>query len=653
MSSHFKLKAIVEGSEVVGESLELTGNKSFKVFPVEKNTTQSPIRGSAVVSILSKNHSISLTHKINDLPDPDPSATKYSYVMNLYTSGSTPVPAADKENQDTAYIMASRGKTTYGSTNLATQKIIISDAYTTQAAVRAAVGDFSSYSGGVEYNKGAIMTLFTFVMYYKFAEEVSGVVVPPPVPDEDTPESHRKRIPCRPSANVNDWIVNSSIGYIVEFKTDSAGAWQRRFFNTWADFIAFWDSICTNTTDYYDMVFYYIFQGTVQFNESSNERVGPITVTEIDNGKGEGIHGARNLYLVPAQQKGRNIYGAAIIPASASSLDSQGMWSFGDMNEYTIQQNKLTAESSGTFRYKPKFRIKSSSSYYARSIAVITNGSVITNPDGAGTVDYQYIGQPFILRLYKENANGISKQSMRPYYKLTPTSSPLGTEYWKDSNQIMGAQNFNPIQYDQWSGEFYYLHLRDSGYRGFISGPISGDHGMCIFQLIPICFYSWTGDQYTTRDYIDGEGGVGTKGVNYVNRYTRYESAIGGADTPGQNSTDKYKAAFLKWPNEDDNNAPDHICPTGVIESLLSQMGKNWENWIQDFGDYKYIDRVMFAPVLWTQKRLEEDAGLRTYLSQPRFGYYLLSPWVPDAELDNTPDAIYRIGIDGLDIQIQ
>ena len=164
MSSHYKLKATIDGTEVVGESLELTGNKAFKVFPIGQNNTKAPIRGSAVVSILGKNHSISLNHKVNDSPDPEPSSTKYSYIMNMYVSGTTPVADADKENQDTAYVMASRGKTTYDSTGHSTQKIIISDAYTTQAAVRAAVGDFSSYTGGVEYNQGSVMTLITYVL---------------------------------------------------------------------------------------------------------------------------------------------------------------------------------------------------------------------------------------------------------------------------------------------------------------------------------------------------------------------------------------------------------------------------------------------------------------------------------------------------------
>ena len=182
---------------------------------------------------------------------------------------------------------------------------------------------------------------------------------------------------------------------------------------------------------------------------------------------------------------------------------------------------------------------------------------------------------------------------------------------------------------------------------------MQGDWGLMAFQLIPICIYAWAGGQYTCRDYIDGEGGVGTKGVNYVNRYNRYESAIGGADTDRTGpSTDKYKAAYLKWPNDDGDNSPDHICSTGVIESQLSQMGKNWATWVKDFGDYKYLDRVMFAPVLWTNKRLEEYADFRTFLSSPKFGYYLLSPWCPDAEIDNNPEAIYRIHINGLKIEM-
>lgn len=648
MSSHYKLKATIDGTEVVGESLELTGNKSFKVFPVEKNETQIPIRGSAVVSILGKNHSISLNHKVNDSPDPEPSSTKYSYIMNMYVSGTTPVAAADKENQDTAYVMASRGKTTYDSTGHSTQKIIISDAYTTQAAVRAAVGDFSSYTGGVEYNKGSVMTLITFVMYYKFAEESGGVVVPPPVPDENTPASHRKRIPCRPSAAVNDWIVNGSVGYIVEFKATESGAWQRRFFNAWSDFIQFWDSIYTNTTDYYDMVFYYIYQGTVQFNELLNERTGPITITEIDNGKGVGIHGAKNLYLVPAQQSGKTTYGAAMISATADMLDTgYGKWFFDDLTITQIANNRLTAAAKGTYNLKPRFRISSANKAF--NIATVTGGSMIVNPEGAGTLSYQYVGQPFILKVFKETANGIIKDYLRPYYKQEGTSQ--STSLWKSSINLMGSQNFNPLQYDQWSGEFHYLHTRDIGCRGFIAGPMQGNYGMCILQLIPMSLYPMFGlNPYTVNDDLDGEGGVGTKGINYVNRYTRYESAMGSAG-----NDDKYKAAFLKWPNEDGNNDPDHISP-GIIESLLSKMGKNWEHSYQNDSNYTIVDRVMMVPVLWTETRLEDDATFRTKLinGDLGFGYYLLSPNAKDAEIDNPAvDAIYRIHIDGLDIQIQ
>lgn len=647
MSSHYKLKATIEGVEVVGESLELTGNKAFKVFPVEKNNTNAPIRGSAVVSILGKNHSISLNHKVNDSPDPEPSSTKYSYIMNMYVSGTTPVAAADKENQDTAYVMASRGKTTYDSTGHYTQNIIISDAYTTQAAVRAAVGDFSSYTGGMEYNKGSVMTLITFVMYYKFAEESGGVVVPPPVPDEDTPASHRKRIPCRPSAAVNDWIVNGSVGYIVEFKTTESGDWQRRFFNAWDAFIAFWDSIYTNTTDYYDMVFYYIYQGTVQFNELLNERTGPITITEIDNGKGIGIHGAKNLYLVPAQQSGKTTYGAAMVSATDDMLDTgYGMWSFDDLTITQIANNRLTAVAKGTYSLRPKFRIQSANKAF--NIATVTS-SLISNPDGAGTLSYQYIGQPFILKIYKETANGIIKDYLRPYYRQEGTSQ--STSLWKSDINIMGSQNFNPLKYDGSVDGVHALHVRDIGCRGFLSGPMSGNYGLCIFQFIPMSLYPMFGlNPYTVNDDLDGEGGIGTKGINYVNRYTRYESAMGSAG-----NDDKYKAAFLKWPNEDGNNDPDHISP-GIIESLLSKMGKNWEHDYQNNGNYTIVDRVMLVPVLWTETRLEDDATFRTKLinGDLGFGNYFLSPNAKDAEIDNSAvDAIYRIHIPGLDIQIQ
>ena len=652
MASHYKLKATIGSTEVVRESLELTGSKSFKVFPVEKNETQAPIRGSAVVSILGKNHSIQLNHRTYTHEDVEPSATKWSYVENLYTTGTTPVPSADIKRQKTGYARASRGTTIYQSPMSPSRTLIISRAYTTYQSLIDTVGDFSDPTVGTIYQKNSIMSLFTFVMFYKYASEVEGVVIPPV--DDGTPASNKARIPCRPEASgAPEWIRGRGIAYQVNFTHVNSGSGTRSF-GTWNEFITFWNSIKTNS-EYTDAVFHYIYQGIVDFNESLSERPGSgygnITISEIDNG--DGIHGAEPLYLILSQQEGKNNYGAAIMPASSSSLDSQGgTWSFDDLSAYTISQNKLSGNN-GVYTFKPKFKIKSSSSYYARSISVITGGSVIVNPDGADTVDYQYIGQPFILKLYKENANGIEGQYMRPYYKITAESSSTGTEFWKDSINIMGAQNFNPIQYDEYiHPDFYHLHLRNSGYRGFISGPTDGDHGMFILQLIPMCIYTWTGDEFTMEDDLDGEGGVGTKGINYVNRYDRYESAIGGADTPGQNSTDVYKAAFLKWPNEDGNNAPDHIDPTGIIESLPSKMGKTWENWVQNFGEYKFINRVMFVPVLWTQKRLEEYPDMRSYLSSASFGSYLLSPGISDAEIDTNPSCIKSLLINGIDIQI-
>lgn len=654
--SHYKLKANIDGSEVIAESLELTGSKAFKVFPDSRNETQAPIRGSAVVSILGKNHSIQLNHKVKTYEDPEPSTTKWSYIKNLYIDGSTPVPASDEKNQDTGYVRASRGKTTYGTVNdTPTQTIIVSDGFINYTALMNKVGDFSSNPGGTTYSKGAIMTLFTFAMYYKYSTEQGGQVIPPV--DDGTPASNKARIPCRPDFSAApDWFKNASIIYKVDYTTSSGS--DSITYDNWPDFIAFWDSICTNPS-YTDATFEYLFKGTFEFNESLNQRgSNTVTISEIDNGKGVGIHGAKPLYFAISQQEGRTIYGVSLVPANANMLDSQGMWGFDDLSIHEIYNNKLGRYSADLYTYIPKFKIKSSTSGYARGISVITGGSVITNPDGAGTFEYQYIGQPFILKLFKETANGIEKNYFRPYYKPTESTGQNSTEFWKDSIQLLGSQNFNPLIYDGYN-EFYYLHVRKSsegaGFRGFLSGPMSGDYGLCALQLIPICIYAWGTGQYTCRDYIDGEGGVGTKGVNYVNRYNRYESAIGSADTDRTGpSTDKYKAAFLKWPNEDDNNAPDHICPTGVIESVLSQMGKNWENWVQNNGNYKYLDRVMLVPVLWTQIRLEESSGFRTFLnSQGRFGNYLFSPWISDSEIDNNSEAVQGIHVGGCDIQIQ
>jgi len=631
---HFQLRE--DGSSTMAEQLELSGSKSFYVSPNSKNETQAPIRGSAIVSILGKNYSIQLTHRVKDYTDPEPSSTKWSYVENLYISGTTPVPSTDAKDQDTGYIRASRGKTVYNSIGYGSKvsTILISNAYTTAQAVLDRVGDFSDSSVGTSYNKGAIMTLFTFTMYYKYSTESEGTVIPPV--DDGTPASNKARIPCRPDhSSAPPFITNLSILYQVNYVNN--GSSGSRSFGTWDDFIAFWNSIKTNP-DYTDAVFHYLLQGTVAFNEllASRGGSGPITITEIDNG--DGIHGAKSLYLVISQQEGKNTYGASIIPAETYMQDNNGRWYFNDPSEYSIYYNKAGIYNQGTYNLKPKFRIDSAQNYHAYPINLMTGGTVITNPEGAGSVNYQYIGQPFILKLFKETANGIEGRSMRPYYKQTSSTTAGSTEFWRDSIQILGSQNFNPIQYDSWSGENHYAHVRNSGYRGFLSGPTSGNYGLCIFQLVPLCLYKQNQEQYT---FTDG------RLTNYNVRYLNYQSAI--------LNRDRYSAAFLKWPNPDGNNNPSHIDTQGDTESIPSQMGKMWESNVQNNGDFKFINRVMFIPVLWTETPLEDSDGFRNALINNTlgFGHYLLSPDIPDSEVDADPTTIYRIRINGLDIQMR
>ena len=640
---HFQLRE--DGSSTMAEQLELSGSKSFYVSPNSKNETQAPIRGSAIVSILGKNYSIQLTHKAKEDPDPEPSSTKWSYIENMYVTGNTPVATADVKNQDTAYVRASRGQTLYITNSSIITKLFVSKSYTQYQNLLDTVGDFSGTTYATQYAKGDVMQLITFTMYYKYSTESEGTVIPPV--DDDTPASNKARIPCRPDvSSAPDWISDVSILYKVDYTHSSTGSGTRSF-NTWAEFISFWDSIQTNPA-YTDAVFHYILRGTVLFNELLNQRGSyGITISEINNGKGIGIHGAKPLYLSISQQEGKTLYGISMVPATANMLDTgYGKWFFDDLTNYEMSANRLSKYSAGTYNLRPKFRIQSANKAF--NIATVTGGSMITNPDGAGTVSYQYIGQPFILKVFKETANGIEKNYLRPYYKQTGTSQ--NTSLWKTDVNLMGAQNFNPLQYDSHS-EFYYLHVRNSGYRGFLSGPMSGNYGLAIFQLIPMSLYPMFGvNPYTVNDDIDGEGGVGTKGVNYVNRYNRYQSAMGSVS-----NDDKYKAAFLKWPNEDDNNNPDHISP-GVVESLLSKMGKNWENSYQNNSNYSIVDRVMMVPVLWTETRLEDSSDFRTALSNnnPGFGHYLFSPYAPDSDLDDSRiDSVYRIHINGLDIQIQ
>ena len=192
-----------------------------------------------------------------------------------------------------------------------------------------------------KYEKGVLMELFTFTMYYKYSSESGGTVIPPV--DDGTPASNKARIPCRPDASSAPvWIRDASILYKVDYTNSSTGSGIRTF-NTWSEFIAFWDSIQTNP-DYTDAVFHYILCGTVQFNESLDQRGSDgITISEINNGKGVGIHGAKPLYLSISQQEGKTVYGISMVPAAANMLDTgYGMWFFDDLTNYEISANKLS-----------------------------------------------------------------------------------------------------------------------------------------------------------------------------------------------------------------------------------------------------------------------------------------------------------------------
>lgn len=628
---HFQLRE--DGSSTMAEQLELSGSKSFYVSPNSKNETQAPIRGSAIVSILGKNYSIQLTHKVKETyVDPEPSSTKWSYIENLYTSGTTPVPSTEAKDQYIGYIRASRGNTVYNGTGAMDKvsTILISDAYTTSQAVLDRVGDFSDSNVGTPYGKGSIFPLFTFTMYYKYSTEEGGTVIPPV--DDGTPASNKARIPCRPDASAApDWISNVSIGYSVSWvRADNRGITT---FNNWQAFISFWDSIQTDP-DYTDAVFYYILQGTVAFNELLSQRgSNTITITEIDNGKGIGIHGAKPLYLYISQQEGKNTYGASIIPASTYTPDDLGRWTFTNPTEYAIYSNKAGIRSQGIYNLKPKFRIDSAHPVF--SIALMTH-TRLGYPEGeVQFVDYQYIGEPFIVKLFKETANGVEGLCMRPYYKQTDTSSVGGTEFWRDSINLLGSQNFNPIQYDSQDDELHhYAHLRNSGYRVF--GPVAG-YGTVIFQLVPIGLYKKGGSSYTYTD---------ERFTNYGTRYINYQCAM--------LYEDRYNAAFLKWPNPDGNNSPSHIDIRGYWENIPSYIGKRWESELQNDASFKFIDRVMFIPVLWTGLKIEDNENFRNALinSVIEFDPYRLSPDIQDSEIDASPTAINSIYIDGFDIQM-
>lgn len=576
MPQHFQLRA--PGQTQMTERLDLQGSTSFYVSPNAKNETESPIRGSAIVSILGKNYNIGLNHKVKDYEDPEPSTYKWSYIL---LNGQTSTPAS-KRQIDTCYrqVNCEVNKISYGFPTYAVQQTDLDFDNVSESA-----GKYQSFPS-MTLNGTVYHVLFWFYMYYKPMVDNGDGSYTPPTDDDSSAATRIARIPCRPTVGpVPFYLKGAKILYRIEWDTqDNDGSF---WYDNWASFISAWTGFVQNykagTGIYTDLEFsYYIAVTSVDYNDGLVMRgTDSIVISEIADDNGD-IHGAKNLYAIISQQKGYLEFHMGCVPVNANA------WQGGDGDRSTwrllnaISLSELIAcrlpEYTGTTpgdylngscQYTPEFKVRSSTSAGRGAPANVYDGLPIT-PDGGGfTYYYQYIGKPVIFGLYKHQPSGYELEWMKPYYK---SLSDNDSEKWLPGINILGSQLVDPHKLNQEGNGLVFVDGQP-----YLGGVIMGKH--YAFKLLPLRILISYGTDW----------GYAGKGVNEVTYYNNGNSAVTVNDLVN-------RAVFSEYvdPLDQDKN------------SVATIMSRRW-SMMTDFSAYKSLLHIMMVPVLFTDFYLETE----------------------------------------------
>ncbi len=324
---HFNLKASINGKEEVSESsLTISGNSfSFKVYPTDINNTENDIHGSVVLSHNNKNYSIALKHKSSngDYPDPEPSVPKWSYVDDLCVSyngwgDENPVRVSDDNAKDFQYgyiVIESGVYHNYdydhswdGGIN--DESIDIGFVFTTASVAEDAIRHIC-YDKVIRLDE-SYEKIFRFKMFYKLPtiDDMTGDIITPT--DEDTPESHRLRLPCKVEFKVPYWLTNTFIVYRIRTIDINTSEVVDTDYTDWDLFRAAWEEKRLDTIHYSDAKFYGYLYSNISRNYSATDMRGPntITIQEVAqdvNGTPK-IFGAKPLYIYASQLEVRTPY---------------------------------------------------------------------------------------------------------------------------------------------------------------------------------------------------------------------------------------------------------------------------------------------------------------------------------------------------------
>ena len=312
MPQHFKLKANIGGSEVVSESLTMSGNNfSFKVLPTENNTSQQDIHASVVLTHNNKSYSIALNHRSSneDYQDPEPSISKWSYVDDLYVSYDAADPdnpvrvdETDAKSFQYGYLYVEAGMYNNNG-NLTQEPIDIGYVFTTESMAKNSLINYckdKTLRLDEPYEK-----LCRFKMFYKLPT-IDPITGDPVIPTDDgTPESNRLRLPCKVEFQAPYWLTNTHVTFIkYRIKTTSINSEVvETDYDDWDTFRSAWETVRLNTTDYSDVKFYGYLCSDILHNEQGQRGPDTIVIQEVPqeiNGVWK-VSGAKPLHIYIGQ----------------------------------------------------------------------------------------------------------------------------------------------------------------------------------------------------------------------------------------------------------------------------------------------------------------------------------------------------------------
>lgn len=638
--AHFQLIDPDNPTALVGQ-LSKQGPGSFYIKPTSKNDTLLPINGKAVVDILGKKVNISLVHRVKEEEDPEPSVPKWSFFKTLYSNHSplTPVTGNTLKTIQSGYVFATAGNTAYSGTPASVSQsttIRISRAFTVDSNAKAdAPTSPDWYDEAYNY-----MHLCEFLMFYKapYTDPNTGDIIIPT--DEETPESHRLRLPCNVAvANNPSWVTNVRIRFCIDtYRASNPSVFDTTTYDTWASFRSAWETVRANYTDYSDVIFYYQVIGKIATNSDTNDvRPGsPNTIAfqEIAGDESK-IWGAKPVYLYIGQ-----LGGYKRIRLYYKKADSTEVTVPGSGGTYPVTAMSPGSAQVSNLNHKLWFNGEACNVMQDdNNNPIITIATAATMPNGAisgrgvsndrgqdyrsleytdnskNRTEYYYIGHPFFLgfveetNLYKEQVgiNLFDNRNARDFWhNLYFTGVDDKCSYdpeWQNIGEMPHLyQGSNPLSITNVGYTILFPWAVKSGnsWKSLFEIPTSYSNEGISENSHRILAIDWIAKAATGNPAINKDTVKSTSDMRYGGSVSIESGLEAGGGVLGRD-----KSNGEGWYYN-----PDAV-PTGSgkdrLHNYLEYVAQQWDNNITAFGspaELRNVKEILFVPMFVTSRKM-------------------------------------------------